>query len=89
MEYRYKIAYNVCLLAALLLIYHSINTAFGDGISGKTPDVAVHIVIFFIVMALILAAITATIKIWVKSNEVVCCGRKTVVWLETPDTTHW
>lgn len=56
-EYRYKIAYNVCLLAALLLIYNSINTAFGDGISGKTPDVAVHIVIFFIVMALILAAI--------------------------------
>jgi len=56
-EYRYKIAYNVCLLAALLLIYNSINTTFGDGISGKTPDVAVHIVIFFIVMALILAAI--------------------------------
>lgn len=56
-EYRYKIVYNVCLLAALLLIYNSINTAFGDGISGKTPDVAVHIVIFFIVMALILAAI--------------------------------
>ena len=57
MEYRYKIAHNVCLLAALLLIYNSINTTFGDGISGKTPDVAVHIVIFFIVMALILAAI--------------------------------
>lgn len=57
MEYKYKIAYNVCLLAALLLIYNSINTTFGDGISGETPDVAVHIVIFFIVIALILAAI--------------------------------
>ena len=62
MEYRYKIAYNVCLLAALLLIYNSINTAFGDGISGKTPDVAVHIVVFFIVMALILAAIYCRYK---------------------------
>lgn len=61
MEYRYKIAYNVCLLAALLLIYNSINTAF-DGISGKTPDVAVHIVIFFVVMALILAAIYCRYK---------------------------
>ena len=35
MEYKYKIFYNLCLLAALLLIYHSINTAFGDGLSGK------------------------------------------------------
>ena len=62
MEYRYKIAYNACLLAAALLIYHSINTAFCDGISGKTPDVAVHIVIFFVVMAFILAAIYCRYK---------------------------
>lgn len=62
MEYRYKIAYNLCLLVALLLIYHSINTAFGDGVSGKTPDVVVHIVIFFAVMALILAAIYCRYK---------------------------
>ena len=62
MEYRYKIPYNACLLAAALLIYHCIKTAFGDGISGKTPDVAVHIVIFFVVMAFILAAIYCRYK---------------------------
>ena len=62
MEYKYKIFYNLCLLAALLLIYHSINTAFGDGLSGKAPNVAVHIFLFFAVMALILAAIYCRYK---------------------------
>ena len=62
MEYKYKIFYNLCLLAALLLIYHSINTAFGDGLSGKVPNVAVHIFLFFAVMALILAAIYCRYK---------------------------
>ena len=62
MEYKYKIFYNLCLLAALLLIYHSINTAFGDGLSGKVPNVAVHLVLFFAVMALILAAIYCRYK---------------------------
>ena len=62
MEYKYKIFYNLCLLAALLLIYHSINTAFGDGLSGKAPNVAVHICLFFAVMALILAAIYCRCK---------------------------
>ncbi|PID30257.1 hypothetical protein CR983_02935 [Candidatus Saccharibacteria bacterium] len=56
-RHKYTIGQSLCLLTAVIVLYSSINSLFGGLESGQTPNIALHISVFFLAIALVLLAI--------------------------------
>jgi len=56
-QYKYKIAYALCLLAAVGATHASIQYLFSNSTSGESPVVILHIAAFLFAIVMVLLAL--------------------------------